>query len=69
MKRVSENGKDLIRSENLSGDQREDIVKDIRDIEDRYEELKSRSDEEVKRYNVLPSFYCVLRYQPGSGRN
>ena len=68
MKRVSEDGNDLIRTENLSGDQREYIVKDIRDIEDRYEELKSTSNEEVKRYYVLPSFYCVLRYQPCSGR-
>ena len=55
MKKVSEDGNDLIRSENLGGDKKEDIVKDIRDIEDRYEELKSRSNEEVKRYDVLPS--------------
>ena len=61
MKRVSEDGKDLIRSENLSGDQKGGIVKDIRDIEDRYKELKSRNDEEVKRYDVVPSFYCVVR--------
>lgn len=57
-----------MRSENLSGDQREDIVKDIRDIEDRYEELKSTSNKEVKKYDVPPSFYCVLRYQARSGR-
>ena len=38
-----------MRSENLIGDQRGDIEKDIRDFEDRYEELKNRSNEEVKR--------------------
>ena len=49
VKEVSDAGNDLIQKEGLHGDPKEDIVKDIRDIEDRYEHLKKSSDEEVKR--------------------
>ena len=49
VKEVAEAGDDLVRSEGLHSDQKEDIEKDIHDIEDRYEELKKGSDEEVKR--------------------
>ena len=49
VKEVSDAGNDLIQKEGLHGDRKEDIVKDIRDIEDRYKHLKKSSDEEVKR--------------------
>ena len=49
VKKVAEDGNDLIRSENLVGDHKESIEKDIREFEDKYEDLKNRSDECVKR--------------------
>lgn len=49
VKSVAEDGNDLIGKEGLVGNYKDDIEKDIRDFEDRYEELKNRSDEEVKR--------------------
>ena len=52
VKSVAEDGNDLIRRESLVGNFKDDVEKDIRDFKDRYEELKNRSDEEVKRWEV-----------------
>ena len=47
--RVTNDGNNLLRSENLDGEKKDKLVKDIRDIEETYEDLKKYSVGEVKR--------------------
>ena len=47
--RVTDSGNSLLQSENLDVDQKDQLVKDVRDIEDRYEDLKKNTIDEVTR--------------------
>lgn len=47
--RVTDSGNNLLQSENLDVNQRDQLVKDVHDIEDRYEDLKKNTTDEVTR--------------------
>lgn len=49
MTRVTDSGNNLLQSENLDVNQRDQLVKDVHDIEDRYEDLKKNTTDEVTR--------------------
>ena len=46
---VTDCGKSLLQSENLHVNQTDQLVKDVHDIEERYEDLKKNTIDEVKR--------------------
>ncbi|XP_068690393.1 utrophin-like [Montipora foliosa] len=52
---VVKDGCDLIQIYDLIGDMKEDITKDVDEIEERYEELKSKCNEEINRIEDLTS--------------
>lgn len=47
--RVTDSGNSLLQSENLDVNQKDQLVKDVHDIEDRYEDLKKNTIDEVTR--------------------
>lgn len=47
--RVTDDGNYLLRNENLNSNQKDQLVKDVHDIEERYEELKKDGNNEVMR--------------------
>lgn len=49
MIRVTDSGNSLLQSENLDVNQKDQLVKDVHDIEDRYEDLKKNTIDEVTR--------------------
>lgn len=49
MTRVTDGGNNLLQSENLDANQKDQLVKDVHDIEQRYEDLKKNTIDEVKR--------------------
>ncbi|XP_015765376.1 PREDICTED: dystrophin-like [Acropora digitifera] len=53
VKKVAKDGRDLIQTYNINGHVEEDITKDIDEIQERYDELKNRSIEEIKRLEDL----------------
>lgn len=49
MTRVTDGGNNLLQSENLDANQKDQLVKDVNDVEQRYEDLKKNTIDEVKR--------------------
>ena len=49
MTKVTDSGNSLLQSENLDENQKDQLVKDVHDIEDRYKTLKKNTIDEVKR--------------------
>ena len=49
MTRVTDSGNSLSQSENLDINQKDQLAKDVHDIEDRYEDLKKNTIDEVTR--------------------
>lgn len=49
MTRVTDGGNNLLQSENLDANQKDQLVKDVHDVEQRYEDLKKNTIDEVKR--------------------
>jgi len=47
--RVTDGGNNLLQSENLDANQKDQLVKDVHDVEQRYEDLKKNTIDEVKR--------------------
>lgn len=47
--RVTDGGNNLLQSENLDANQKDQLVKDVNDVEQRYEDLKKNTIDEVKR--------------------
>lgn len=60
VKKVAKDGRDLIQTYNINGHVEEDITKDIDEIQERYDELKNRSIEEIKRYDSTGFLFCCL---------
>ena len=49
MTRVTDSGNSLLQSENLDANQKDQLVNDVHDIEDRYKDLKKNAIDEVTR--------------------
>lgn len=49
MTRVADSGNSLLQSGNLDVNQKDQLAKDLNDIEDRYEDLKKNTIDEVTR--------------------
>jgi len=47
--RVTDSGNSLLQSENLDANQKDQLVNDVHDIEDRYKDLKKNAIDEVTR--------------------
>jgi len=47
--RVTDSGNSLLQSENLYANQKDQLVNDVHDIEDRYKDLKKNAIDEVTR--------------------
>ena len=47
--RVTDSGNSILQSENLDANQKDQLAKDVHDIEDRYEDLKKNTIDEVTR--------------------
>ena len=60
VKKVAKDGRDLIQTYSINGHVEEDITKDIDEIQERYDELKNRSIEEIKRYDSTGFLFCCL---------